>query len=188
MSLYHNNTYKSPWLMFIKNVLDEVGLSNVWLNHEFPNVTWLCQTVRQRLKDQFLQTWTAEINNSAKCVNYKIYKKKSHKLEDYLVELPRHLSRALCKLRTLNIRLPIELGRYVNIPRIERTCQLCNSGSVGDEFHFLLQCQGLSHLRSLYLPRYCQSSPNILKLESLLCTNNTLKQVATFVYEGMKRL
>ena len=39
------------------------------------------------------------------------------------------------KFRTCNHRLPMEVSRYDNIPRLERTC-IC-SGKFGDEFPFI---------------------------------------------------
>ena len=42
--------------------------------------------------------------------------------------------------RTANHKLPIELGRWNNIEYDERKCDLCDQRSIGDEFHYLLEC------------------------------------------------
>ena len=34
---------------------------------------------------------------------------------------------------------PIETGRYVGTPRVDRICPLCKSG-LGNELHYLLEC------------------------------------------------
>jgi hypothetical protein len=39
-----------------------------------------------------------------------------------------------------NHRLPIEVGRWTNVERHNRLCQLCQSREIGDEFHYVLQC------------------------------------------------
>ena len=44
------------------------------------------------------------------------------------------------KLRISSHRLPVESGRYNNIPIDERTCKLCNLNEVGNEQHYLMQC------------------------------------------------
>ena len=44
------------------------------------------------------------------------------------------------KFRTCNHRLKIETGRYVNVPRVERFCDLCSSSELGDEFHLFFKC------------------------------------------------
>ena len=35
-----------------------------------------------------------------------------------------------------NNRLPIQQRRSLGIPRDERICTVCDSGEVGDEFHY----------------------------------------------------
>ena len=67
--------------------------------------------------------------------------------------LPAKFRYLLTKLRVCNTKLPIEQGRYKNIPRHLRHCNLCNSNTIGDEFHFLLECPILNDLRKLHLPR-----------------------------------
>ena len=44
------------------------------------------------------------------------------------------------KFRLSNHRLPIQQRRSSGIPRDERICTVCDSGEVGDEFHYLLNC------------------------------------------------
>ena len=38
------------------------------------------------------------------------------------------------KFRTCNHKLPIEVGRYTNTPRINRICHFCNNNTLCDEF------------------------------------------------------
>ena len=49
---------------------------------------------------------------------------------DYLV---------FCKFRTVNHRLSNECGRWQNLERENRKCNLWNS-DIGDEFHYILKC------------------------------------------------
>jgi hypothetical protein len=43
----------------------------------------------------------------------------------------------LCRFRASNHRLPIEIGRWQNINRENRECNLCQGRELGDEFHYL---------------------------------------------------
>ena len=45
----------------------------------------------------------------------------------------------LCKFRTCNHRLPIEIGRWQNVDRSDRICHICQTTEIGDEFHYILQ-------------------------------------------------
>ena len=41
----------------------------------------------------------------------------------------------------------IERGRYKKIDRSERKCDICSSGELGDEIHFVWGCKTLEHVR-----------------------------------------
>ena len=52
---------------------------------------------------------------------------------------PRQKS-AITKLRIRANNLPIVTGRYLDIPRVQRTCPLC-CADVGSESHYLTECR-----------------------------------------------
>jgi hypothetical protein len=87
--------------------------------------------VKQRLCDQYKQTWYERVFNTAKCFNYRIFKC-SHKFEEYLVDLPYDLRKAFCNYRCLNHRLRIEQGRFWSVDRDDRICDICNLNNIGD--------------------------------------------------------
>ena len=66
--------------------------------------------------------------------------------EDFIL-LPLKISLPLLKLRTSNTRLPVEVGRWDHVPYLERKCLMCNSGVVGDEYHYIFKCDCLSEYR-----------------------------------------
>jgi hypothetical protein len=53
---------------------------------------------------------------------------------------------AVARLRLSNLPLRSECGRLTNLPRSQRTCTLCNTHSVEDEYH-LLTCHAFAHIR-----------------------------------------
>ena len=94
----------------------------------------------------------------------------------------------LCKFRLGNSKLPIERGRYNNVPREQRYCELCNHNTIGDEFHFILECTVLNELRLNFLPKIYQKYPNAIKLSNLLNSKSIiiLKKLCKYVEEGLK--
>ena len=79
------------------------------------------------------------VNSTAKCsVIYK-HIKFVFEREYYLTHLPFQLRLAMSRIRTCNHKLPIGAGRYVAncTNRENRKCTECNTGVVGDEFHFI---------------------------------------------------
>ena len=76
--------------------------------------------------DQFLQDWNSTVHNSPKAFNHRIFKT-DFKFEEYFNILDEQNSLLLC--RTTNHKLPIEKGRWSNIPRENRYCELCQKES-----------------------------------------------------------
>ena len=72
---HNNNIIISPWISFVKNCLDELGMSEYFVNQHVDNVNHFKLLVKSRLYDQFLQHWHETINNSPKCLVYRMYKK-----------------------------------------------------------------------------------------------------------------
>ena len=90
----------------------------------------------------------------------------------------------MTKLRASNLRIPIETGRWYNIPKDERFCTLCGQ-SIGDEFHLLFVCcnEYLVNMRRIYLPRYYVTYPSIVKMNGLLsfCNVEVYKRLSLFI-------
>ena len=78
--------------------------------------------------------------------------------------------------------LPIERGRWFQIDRSERTCNLCNMSTIGDEFHYILECPYFENDRK-NIPSSFHNRPNAIKLQSLFCTKriSTLKKLCNFI-------
>ena len=47
-------------------------------------------------------------------------------------------------------KLEIEVGRYKNIPALNRICKVCSSGEVEDERHLIFSCNKYSSLRQSF--------------------------------------
>ena len=74
----------------------------------------------------------------------------------------------LCRFRTANHKLPIEIGRWNNTNRNSRICTHCHKNELGDEFHYILDCPFFEQDRNIYIPKYYYSRPNVLKYKLLL--------------------
>ena len=77
-------------------------------------------------------------------VNYDlIYKQIKHNFctEKYLLDdLAPTVRQAISKIRLSAHKHPIELGRKQSIALNLRTCKICQTGQVGDEFHVFMAC------------------------------------------------
>ena len=105
-------------------------------------------------KDHFIQQWRDDINNSLKGYHYKLLKDLPS-FESYLL-LPVYFSRPIMSFRISNYHLPVETGRWKNIPSIDSICKLRNSPEITEEFNYLFKCSFFENVRTQYIPiRYC---------------------------------
>jgi len=97
------------------------------------------------LKNPFVEDLSNEIVRHAYlgCVdisgrNYQVYKH-IFQFEEYLTTIPHSQAIIIFKLRTNNNKFPVETGRWkkTKTPLNERYCTLCNSGDIGDLYHYL---------------------------------------------------
>ena len=117
--------------MKVHSLLDSLGLSYIWFNQD-NTIESFKRKVKQRLRDQFIQEWQSRVAENSVCSNYRLFKKKFC-FEEYLTYLA-----SILRQRVLKFRL-IQQRRSLGIPRDERICTVCDSGEVGDEFHYLFQ-------------------------------------------------
>ena len=169
--LHSNNMLMFPWLSFVENALNHLGISEYFVNQCVPSLDVFKSLVKSRLQDHFMQSWFSSIENSPKCLVYKMYKH-TFQFEYYLDCLPRNLALSLLRFRIMNHKLPIEKGRFFNIERNRRICHFCNHNRIGDEFHYLFECTHFLNLRKKYIKQYYFQNPNSLKISQLMNCNS----------------
>ena len=104
------------------------------------------------------------------------------------------IRRSVIRFRISAHKFPIEIERYVKVPRELRTCTICYEG-IGNEFHYFSEC---SHVliklsRMKFLDKIKSTNENILKLDSQSLTiyaammndQNILDITARFMHEVM---
>ena len=111
------------------------------------------------------------MNASSKAACYKLYKK-TFKFEEYLDILNDKERYIFCKFRTANHRLIIETGRWSGVSKENRVCSLCNQGLIGDEYHYLLECQSFNEERRQYLENKYHIYLSAVKFNELMNSNS----------------
>ena len=176
LHLLEKGEHVFPWLDNIKTLLNNLGLTYLW-NRQTVSINVFKKIIKQRLKDQYIQTWSNDVNNNSICYNYRMYKD-GFKFENYLISLDNPLRDSMMKFRFSNHKLPIQSQRFIGIEREERVCELCNTGEIGDEFHYLFKCndERIVSEREKYLSKYYIHRPNVIKYHSLMNVKSFVKQ------------
>ena len=133
------------WAYQIKHILDNIGLSDIWIQQDTVTINFL--VIKQRIIDIYKQTWYTRLCNSNRLSSYVMYNTEL-KMENYLNNIYVEKYRiALTKFRLSSHDLAIETGRYTNVERDLRYCEHCNQNVIENEYHFLLVCPKYRHLR-----------------------------------------
>ena len=186
---YENGLPTSKWFVSIVSLLGSYGINN--LPESVDDVKAAVKQVHAALKYEYINKWEQQVLASPKCSSLYKNVKSVFEMEHYLTKLPFNLRLAISRIRTSNHKLPIEAGRYGSgyAPRDERICHKCDSGQVGDEYHFVLTCTNpvLLALRDKYISPYYTIHPTMDKLKELLNNKGRkLFKLARFVSEGLK--
>ena len=122
-----------------------------------------------------MQKWLDEVNTNRSFLNYRLFKQNLI-FEPYLIKLPFYYRLSFSKFRCKQNKLPINKHRF-DKNDVDTTCQLCNLGDIGDEFHYLLICNYFNRERKLYIDDYYYRPPNTIKMFELF----NLTHVATLI-------
>jgi hypothetical protein len=107
LSLYEQNQQTFKWIKCVESIFNVVGLGYIFQNQ----VGYFDKNmVKQILRDQFMQKWHSDINNSSRGQFYSRFKN-DFCLVNYLIRLSEYNRKWITKFRTSNLRLPIETGR-----------------------------------------------------------------------------
>ena len=99
-------------------------MSELLQARQIQNVNATRNYIRQTLIDQNMQTWQANLEISTKGLNYKLYKSDIN-IENDLTLFPQKVYYPIIRFRITNHKLPVELGRWENMPFDERKCNSC---------------------------------------------------------------
>ena len=98
--------------------------------------------ISRTLSDLYIQEWNEKTNVSSKGKQYLLFKDNLN-FEKYLINVLKFYYSKIIKYRTGNHRLPVETGRWDDIPLNERNCKICTTDDIGDEYHYLFTCDFL---------------------------------------------
>eukprot|EP00918_Siedleckia_nematoides_P055132 GHVU01120244.1.p1 GENE.GHVU01120244.1~~GHVU01120244.1.p1 ORF type:complete len:281 (-),score=3.44 GHVU01120244.1:191-1033(-) len=178
------NVNTKCWCHKVKSLLDSLGFSDIWLNENSVGIPF--DSIKQRITDQYLQSWSEKVNGMNRLELYKNIKTEL-KFENYLDEIANVKQRkALTKFRCSAHNLAIETGRHNNIPRNERVCKLCNNNNIENEYHFTLICPALRENRLKYIPKSVTSFPNLTKLYNF-CKSANKQLLSKFILTSLEK-
>ena len=154
----------SLYIENVKSILESCGFSGICHSQDIKNQKWLSLAILQRLKDQYLQTWSTTIDKTSSATNFKLYKD-TFGYSKFLSLLSAKNSKTFRRFRTRNHTIPVKTGRWNGTPLHERICNFCRK-ELGDEFHYMLVRDHFKQPRQNYIKIYNYQNPYTLKLRN----------------------
>ena len=115
---------KVNWASLVSDLFMSLGFNNVWLQQGVGDFNGFMSVLKQRLTDNFVQNWSARLENSSRALFYRSFA--SFRFQPYLEFINiQKFSQSFSKLRMSSHRLEIEAGRWVRPirkPLDERKC------------------------------------------------------------------
>ena len=132
----------------MKNILDLAELNSIRLQQSDGNMNrkWLSKKGKQTERchyDMHLQQWYRFLARWPKAIIDRLLKTQ-YKYETYFNTLSLKHRIMLTRFGLGTHRVPIEIGRLLNIPRKEIVCHICNQRRIRDEFHVNSECNTLN--------------------------------------------
>jgi len=144
---------KGTWGSSIRYILEELKLNEFWINK--PKNNSVVNKAKKSLKENFENVWLKDLfNDNRKIIGHKrklrTYRtfKINFELENYLSVIKNvEYRQNLLRFRISSHKLQIETGRYPYKPEHERTCKVCKTDVIENEYHFLLDCTAYDALK-----------------------------------------
>ena len=172
---------KFNWAHEIKNILDRAGFSDVWQSQGVIYERAFIRNLGRRLKDIYMQDWTAKCGDTPRCDIYKSFKN-SFEMEKYVKSLNiNKFMYAMARLRVGAAELNTNRKYIQNNP--ELNCPFCEAEET--ELHFLRDCPTYANLRAKYIyPHYDNDS--IQTLGQYFHTSDTpkIRSLAQYIHHA----
>ena len=130
-----------------------MALNIIWKDQAVNNEKAFISLFDCRIKDEFIQKCFSDIRNSDRSrLNKEI--KTVFCCESYMsCEIKQNLRVTYTKLRLSNHNFLVERASWhkVKIPYAQRTCTLCSSGDIEDEYHIVLICENFRDVRLIQI-------------------------------------
>ena len=127
------------WCSYTHTLLKQVGLGSSWTSDDAEDEDGWNAKVKEKVHEHEQKRWKAGMATKTKLRTYTKVKTKLEQ-EEYLASEDEWGRVLMAQIRTGSSRLRIEEGRHSGLEAKERTCEVCNSGEVEDEEHFMLRC------------------------------------------------
>ena len=138
-----HNVCKNNWCSTLKDQLIKIGFGKEW--HEQSTIN--LGTLESRLVELADENWRKDCLAKTKLCTYCVIDEHRNVPLYVRSNIPKYHRSLIAKLRIGTLPIKLERGRYAGIPVADRICEMCSSGTVEDEYHFVFECSKYADIR-----------------------------------------
>ncbi len=128
---------KDNWCSEIKQLFEKVNKIDIYHNKHTRNI----HEMQNSLHKIFTDKWLNHIQLNSKLRTYILFKNE-YSTEEYVIFCsPRQDRSLLAQIRSGTLPLYVETGQFRDTKVENRTCLICNSKEIEDEYHFAAICK-----------------------------------------------
>lgn len=172
---------KSCWVTLVRNTLFSLGFGYAWLNQGVGCENSFLSLFKQRMKDMYMQEWSASVMEKDMYGNYRMFKT-VFESERYFEFLDLRCFRdCLIKLR-VGV-LPINGSSFKRMFNDNGNfkCKWCNA--IEDEFHFIHVCPHYEAIRKKYLNDVAGTYLQVLNFGYI----NAIRKLAMYIFYALRK-
>ena len=173
------------WARSVAKCLSELGFGYIWTNGGTANERGFLKSLKQRLRDCYLQEWNSKLGRSSRFDFFKSFKT-SFQCEPYLSYINvRKFRDSFIRFRLGCNSLKIN-ARPNKEACADTKCPVCQV--IENESHFLIHCKMYDDIRQKYLSRHIDRS--IFSSVTYLFTGKEVQRtrdVAMFIFYAFRR-
>ncbi len=128
-----------------KQICGDCNLNECYVDNSVIDLPYVKQCMVERLSNK----WSTSFANMNKLDLYKQLKTEFGPEKFLTLNIDRYEKSLLSQFRYGILPLRVETGRFVNEPRCNRICTLCNSGQIEDQIHFTFHCNLYNEQRNI---------------------------------------
>jgi len=156
------------WCQSFKSICNTLDITRAYSDKNLIDMN----CVKDRLNDLMLRNWKGEVSSKAKLRTYVILKDNVD-VEHYVKYCYNRQNRSLmAQLRCGILPLRIETGRFCGLAVEDRLCEICKSGKIEDEIHFVVEC-----------PKYLEERISMYNAANINVDNMTNSQIFIHLFK-----
>jgi hypothetical protein len=162
----HTDSLRDSFCGAVKRTLTSLKLDHLWRSEAIGGLKDWISFITSVIRTKDKERWVLAVQKKPKLRLYSAIKSELAR-EDYISwQIPARHRALYARLRSGTHQLRYETGRWANEPEEERLCNVCVTGKVESEEHFLLECYVYRKVREgMFSKIFEQTGYNLLRMK-----------------------